>query len=177
MHAHIHTYIQARHKAFNHIMHSFILGPCPQLSTGKERYIQKFEMDKVLSERGSLILYLEKVCQQTIVLSQWPAWKVCAFALYFYKILLNSWFWLADKLLIYIQLLHSHKVPCHCVFIFVYSVAYILSTFFLTSLCDLNYGKHFWFGEVPLKKTATNHFKSEDCTTNNSYPSFWLNIT
>uniref|UniRef100_A0A8C1WW69 Complement C3-like n=1 Tax=Cyprinus carpio TaxID=7962 RepID=A0A8C1WW69_CYPCA len=32
-----------------------------ELSTGKERYIQKFEMDKVLSERGSLILYLEKV--------------------------------------------------------------------------------------------------------------------
>ncbi|XP_073698017.1 complement C3-like [Garra rufa] len=32
-----------------------------ELSTGKERYIQKFEMDKVLSERGSLILYLDKV--------------------------------------------------------------------------------------------------------------------
>ncbi|KAI2643970.1 hypothetical protein H4Q32_026405 [Labeo rohita] len=42
-----------------------------ELSTGKERYIQKFEMNKVLSERGSLILYLDKVCQQTIVLSQW----------------------------------------------------------------------------------------------------------
>ncbi|XP_051749566.1 complement C3 isoform X3 [Ctenopharyngodon idella] len=32
-----------------------------ELSTGKERYIQKFEMDKLLSERGSLILYLDKV--------------------------------------------------------------------------------------------------------------------
>ncbi|XDV16019.1 hypothetical protein PO909_015911 [Leuciscus waleckii] len=32
-----------------------------ELSTGRERYIQKFEMDKVLSERGSLILYLDKV--------------------------------------------------------------------------------------------------------------------
>uniref|UniRef100_A0A3P9A5N0 Anaphylatoxin-like domain-containing protein n=1 Tax=Esox lucius TaxID=8010 RepID=A0A3P9A5N0_ESOLU len=32
-----------------------------QLSTGRERYIQKFEMDKKLSERGSLIIYLEKV--------------------------------------------------------------------------------------------------------------------
>ncbi|XP_052401151.1 complement C3 [Carassius gibelio] len=36
-------------------------GDLQELSTGKERYIQKFEMDKVLSERGSLILYLEKV--------------------------------------------------------------------------------------------------------------------
>ncbi|XP_067261320.1 complement C3-like isoform X2 [Chanodichthys erythropterus] len=32
-----------------------------KLSTGKERFIQKFEMDKRLSERGSLILYLDKV--------------------------------------------------------------------------------------------------------------------
>ncbi|KAK2909404.1 hypothetical protein Q8A67_005241 [Cirrhinus molitorella] len=32
-----------------------------QLSTGKERYIQKYEKNKVLSERGSLILYLDKV--------------------------------------------------------------------------------------------------------------------
>ncbi|XP_048052089.1 complement C3-like [Megalobrama amblycephala] len=31
-----------------------------KLSTGKERFIQKFEMDKRLSERGSLILYLDK---------------------------------------------------------------------------------------------------------------------
>ncbi|XP_073698366.1 complement C3-like [Garra rufa] len=31
------------------------------LSTGKERYIQKYEKNKVLSERGSLILYLDKV--------------------------------------------------------------------------------------------------------------------
>uniref|UniRef100_A0A674BQ17 Complement C3-like n=1 Tax=Salmo trutta TaxID=8032 RepID=A0A674BQ17_SALTR len=32
-----------------------------QLSTGTERYIQKFEMDKKLSERGSLIIYLDQV--------------------------------------------------------------------------------------------------------------------
>uniref|UniRef100_A0AAZ3QLX6 Anaphylatoxin-like domain-containing protein n=1 Tax=Oncorhynchus tshawytscha TaxID=74940 RepID=A0AAZ3QLX6_ONCTS len=32
-----------------------------QLSTGTERYIQRFEMDKKLSERGSLIIYLDKV--------------------------------------------------------------------------------------------------------------------
>ncbi|XP_050961778.1 complement C3 [Labeo rohita] len=32
-----------------------------ELSTGKERYIQKYEKNKVLSERGSLILYLNKV--------------------------------------------------------------------------------------------------------------------
>ncbi|KAK2909403.1 hypothetical protein Q8A67_005240 [Cirrhinus molitorella] len=32
-----------------------------ELSTGKERYIQKFENNKELSERGSLILYLDKV--------------------------------------------------------------------------------------------------------------------
>ncbi|KAL6481995.1 hypothetical protein MHYP_G00100750 [Metynnis hypsauchen] len=31
------------------------------LTTGSDRYIQKFEMDKQLSERGSLILYLDKV--------------------------------------------------------------------------------------------------------------------
>ncbi|KAK9981660.1 hypothetical protein ABG768_001184 [Culter alburnus] len=37
-----------------------------ELSTGKERYIQKFEMDKMLSERGSLILYLDKVsCKES----------------------------------------------------------------------------------------------------------------
>ncbi|KAI2668934.1 hypothetical protein H4Q32_028733 [Labeo rohita] len=35
-----------------------------ELSTGKERYVQKFEMDKVLSERGSLILYLDKVLRR-----------------------------------------------------------------------------------------------------------------
>uniref|UniRef100_A0A674BSR2 Complement C3-like n=1 Tax=Salmo trutta TaxID=8032 RepID=A0A674BSR2_SALTR len=34
---------------------------CLQLSTGTERYIQKFEMDKKLSERGSLIIYLDQV--------------------------------------------------------------------------------------------------------------------
>uniref|UniRef100_A0A8C7GJF6 Complement C3 n=1 Tax=Oncorhynchus kisutch TaxID=8019 RepID=A0A8C7GJF6_ONCKI len=32
-----------------------------QLSTGREKYIQKFEMDKKLSERGSLIIYLDQV--------------------------------------------------------------------------------------------------------------------
>uniref|UniRef100_A0A4W5QFS4 Uncharacterized protein n=1 Tax=Hucho hucho TaxID=62062 RepID=A0A4W5QFS4_9TELE len=32
-----------------------------QLSTGRERYIQKFETDKKLSERGSLIIYLNQV--------------------------------------------------------------------------------------------------------------------
>ncbi|KAI4889080.1 hypothetical protein NFI96_023395, partial [Prochilodus magdalenae] len=32
-----------------------------ELTTGSDRYIQKFEMDKQLSERGSLILYLDKV--------------------------------------------------------------------------------------------------------------------
>ncbi|TRY87362.1 hypothetical protein DNTS_017222 [Danionella cerebrum] len=37
-----------------------------RLSTGKERYIQKFEMDKQLSERGSLILYLDKVSHKEI---------------------------------------------------------------------------------------------------------------
>uniref|UniRef100_A0A8C7GNM5 Complement C3 n=1 Tax=Oncorhynchus kisutch TaxID=8019 RepID=A0A8C7GNM5_ONCKI len=31
------------------------------LSTGREKYIQKFEMDKKLSERGSLIIYLDQV--------------------------------------------------------------------------------------------------------------------
>ncbi|KAM9454472.1 complement C3-like isoform 2-T2 [Clarias gariepinus] len=32
-----------------------------QLTTGRDRYIQKFEMNKQLSERGSLIIYLDKV--------------------------------------------------------------------------------------------------------------------
>uniref|UniRef100_A0A674EH63 Complement C3-like n=1 Tax=Salmo trutta TaxID=8032 RepID=A0A674EH63_SALTR len=32
-----------------------------QLSTGRERYIQKFELDNKLSERGSLIIYLNQV--------------------------------------------------------------------------------------------------------------------
>nr|BAE45241.1 complement component C3-2 [Danio rerio] len=35
-----------------------------QLSTGKERYIQKYEKNKVLSERGSLIIYLNKVSHE-----------------------------------------------------------------------------------------------------------------
>uniref|UniRef100_A0A674EHH1 Complement C3-like n=1 Tax=Salmo trutta TaxID=8032 RepID=A0A674EHH1_SALTR len=34
---------------------------CLQLSTGRERYIQKFELDNKLSERGSLIIYLNQV--------------------------------------------------------------------------------------------------------------------
>lgn len=33
-----------------------------QLSTGKDKYIQSFELDKELSERGSLIIYVDKVC-------------------------------------------------------------------------------------------------------------------
>nr|AZZ09374.1 putative complement component c3 [Ctenopharyngodon idella] len=37
-----------------------------ELSTGKEKYIQKFEMDKLLSERGSLILYLDKAITKVI---------------------------------------------------------------------------------------------------------------
>ncbi|XP_026068301.1 complement C3-like isoform X2 [Carassius auratus] len=37
-----------------------------QLSSGKERYIQKYEMNEVLSERGSLILYLDKVSHKEV---------------------------------------------------------------------------------------------------------------
>uniref|UniRef100_A0AAZ3SR18 Uncharacterized protein n=1 Tax=Oncorhynchus tshawytscha TaxID=74940 RepID=A0AAZ3SR18_ONCTS len=40
---------------------SSLLCFCLQLSTGTERYIQRFEMDKKLSERGSLIIYLGQV--------------------------------------------------------------------------------------------------------------------
>uniref|UniRef100_A0AAY5KVW7 Anaphylatoxin-like domain-containing protein n=1 Tax=Esox lucius TaxID=8010 RepID=A0AAY5KVW7_ESOLU len=36
-------------------------GDLTQLSKGRERYIEKFEMDRVLSERGSLIIYLDRV--------------------------------------------------------------------------------------------------------------------
>ncbi|XP_036419632.1 complement C3-like [Colossoma macropomum] len=36
------------------------------LTTGADRYVQKFEMDKQLSERGSLILYLDKVSRGVI---------------------------------------------------------------------------------------------------------------
>ncbi|XP_051992809.1 complement C3-like [Xyrauchen texanus] len=36
-------------------------GDLEALATGKDRTIQKFEMDKELSERGSLIIYLDKV--------------------------------------------------------------------------------------------------------------------
>ncbi|XP_051992807.1 complement C3-like [Xyrauchen texanus] len=36
-------------------------GDLAELATGKDRTIQKFEMDKELSERGSLIIYLDKV--------------------------------------------------------------------------------------------------------------------
>uniref|UniRef100_A0A4W4GUP5 Anaphylatoxin-like domain-containing protein n=1 Tax=Electrophorus electricus TaxID=8005 RepID=A0A4W4GUP5_ELEEL len=35
------------------------------LTTGKDRYISKFEMDKQLSERGSLIIYVDKVQFET----------------------------------------------------------------------------------------------------------------
>uniref|UniRef100_A0A674BSU2 Complement C3-like n=1 Tax=Salmo trutta TaxID=8032 RepID=A0A674BSU2_SALTR len=44
-----------------HVVQSSLLCFCLQLSTGTERYIQKFEMDKKLSERGSLIIYLDQV--------------------------------------------------------------------------------------------------------------------
>uniref|UniRef100_A0A8C1ZEJ2 NTR domain-containing protein n=1 Tax=Cyprinus carpio TaxID=7962 RepID=A0A8C1ZEJ2_CYPCA len=37
-----------------------------QLSSGKERYIQKYEKNTVLSERGSLILYLDKVSHKEV---------------------------------------------------------------------------------------------------------------
>ncbi|KTF80048.1 hypothetical protein cypCar_00049115, partial [Cyprinus carpio] len=37
-----------------------------ELSSGKERYIQKYEKNKVLSERGSLILYLDKVSHKEV---------------------------------------------------------------------------------------------------------------
>ncbi|XP_067296777.1 complement C3-like [Pseudorasbora parva] len=37
-----------------------------ELSSGKERYIQQYEKNKVLSERGSLILYLNKVSHKVI---------------------------------------------------------------------------------------------------------------
>ncbi|KAL2086305.1 hypothetical protein ACEWY4_017364 [Coilia grayii] len=36
-----------------------------KLSTGPDRFIQKFEMDKMLSEKGSLILYLDQVSRTT----------------------------------------------------------------------------------------------------------------
>ncbi|KAL6481998.1 hypothetical protein MHYP_G00100780 [Metynnis hypsauchen] len=36
------------------------------LTTGRDKYIQKFEMDKQLSERGSLILYLDKVSRGVV---------------------------------------------------------------------------------------------------------------
>lgn len=32
-----------------------------QLTSGKDKYVQRFEMNKQLSERGSLILYLDTV--------------------------------------------------------------------------------------------------------------------
>uniref|UniRef100_A0A3B4BYF7 Anaphylatoxin-like domain-containing protein n=1 Tax=Pygocentrus nattereri TaxID=42514 RepID=A0A3B4BYF7_PYGNA len=46
------------------IKHFFLCSQ--QLITGSDRYIQKFEMDKQLSERGSLILYLDKVSRGII---------------------------------------------------------------------------------------------------------------
>ncbi|KAG5278132.1 hypothetical protein AALO_G00095550 [Alosa alosa] len=36
-----------------------------KLSTGADRFIQRFEMDKMLSEKGSLILYLDQVSRTT----------------------------------------------------------------------------------------------------------------
>lgn len=40
-----------------------LLSPCPrpQLSEGVERYISKFEINQVLSDRSNLIIYLDKV--------------------------------------------------------------------------------------------------------------------
>uniref|UniRef100_A0A3B3S7N0 Complement C3 n=1 Tax=Paramormyrops kingsleyae TaxID=1676925 RepID=A0A3B3S7N0_9TELE len=35
-----------------------------RLTTGKDKYVQRFEMDKQLSEKGSLILYLDKVSRK-----------------------------------------------------------------------------------------------------------------
>uniref|UniRef100_A0AAR2JA15 Anaphylatoxin-like domain-containing protein n=1 Tax=Pygocentrus nattereri TaxID=42514 RepID=A0AAR2JA15_PYGNA len=37
-----------------------------ELTTGSDRYVQKFEMNKQLSERGSLILYLDKVSRGVV---------------------------------------------------------------------------------------------------------------
>ncbi|KAL7852208.1 hypothetical protein SRHO_G00179930 [Serrasalmus rhombeus] len=37
-----------------------------ELTTGSDRYVQKFEMNKQLSERGSLILYLDKVSRAVV---------------------------------------------------------------------------------------------------------------
>lgn len=36
---------------------------------------------------------------------------------------------------------------------------------FFQSYCILDYGMHFLFREVLLKKTETNNFKSQGCTT------------
>ncbi|KAF4118185.1 complement C3-like [Onychostoma macrolepis] len=50
-----------------------------ELSSGKERYIQKYENNKVLSERGSLILYLNKVSHkemETIAFKMRQTFKV-----------------------------------------------------------------------------------------------------
>ncbi|XP_062866790.1 complement C3-like [Trichomycterus rosablanca] len=49
------------------------------LTTGKDKYVQKLEMDKQLSEKGSLILYLDKVShkmQERIVFSMTRETKV-----------------------------------------------------------------------------------------------------
>uniref|UniRef100_A0A672K6V3 Complement C3-like n=1 Tax=Sinocyclocheilus grahami TaxID=75366 RepID=A0A672K6V3_SINGR len=51
-------------KHFDHIvliLHLHFLFSYAQLSTGKDRYLQKYEKNTVLSEPGSLILYLDKV--------------------------------------------------------------------------------------------------------------------
>lgn len=53
----VHTPAGARAHTRPRLTRVFVL----QLSKGRARVISKYEMDKVLSERGSLILYLDKV--------------------------------------------------------------------------------------------------------------------
>ncbi len=47
----------------------------------------------------------------------------------------------------------------------------VYATVFHSVSTILNYGRHFRFGEVPLKTAAAYPFK-----WNHPYPSFWLNI-
>lgn len=53
----VHTPAGARAHPRPRLTRVFVL----QLSKGRARVISKYEMDKALSERGSLILYLDKV--------------------------------------------------------------------------------------------------------------------
>lgn len=53
----VHTPAGARAHTRPRLTRVFVL----QLSKGRARVISKYEMDKALSERGSLILYLDKV--------------------------------------------------------------------------------------------------------------------